>query len=88
MAMVLGGIGSIALQEIGKLAIEHMPIMKQVATDTAVSVAKKSFDYVLNENPNFASFLGHFGITAFNKGNTHSTMMKRHRHRNITYHNH
>lgn len=88
MAMVLGGIGSIALQEIGKLAMEHSPLVQQVAKSAVVDIAKKSFDYVLKENPNFASFLGHFGITAFNKGDTHSTMMKRGRHRRITYHSH
>jgi hypothetical protein len=89
MAMLLAsGIGSILAQEVGKLALDHAPLMKQVATNAVVDVAKKSFDYVLSENPNFASFLGHFGITKFNSGNTHSTFTKRGKHRRITYHNH
>lgn len=85
MAMVLGGIGSLVVQELGKLALDNVPILKQVAKDTAINVAKKSFDYVLHENPNFASFLGHFGIHAFNRGNTQKTFTHRGRHRRITY---
>lgn len=88
MAMIMSGIGSILVSEIGKLAVEHLPSVKQVATNAVVDVAKKSFDYTLDTNPNFASFLGHFGITKFNSGYTQSTFTKRHRHRKITYHNH
>jgi hypothetical protein len=61
MAMVLSGIGSIVVSEIGKLAMEHSPMIQQVAKSTAVNIAKKSIDYTLDTNPHFASFLGHFG---------------------------
>lgn len=90
MAMVLSGIGSLVAHELGKLALDNAPILKQVARDTAVNVAKKSFDYVLNENPNFANFLGHFGIHAFHNRNSanHRTFTSRGRPRKITYHNH
>jgi hypothetical protein len=88
MAMIMSGIGSILVSELGKLAMEHSPLVKQVATNAVVDVAKKSFDYTLDTNPNFASFLGHFGITKFNSGYTHSTFTKRGRHRRITYNNH
>lgn len=90
MAMVLAGVGSIVAHELGKLALDNAPILKQVATDTAVNVAKKSFDYVLNENPNFASFLGHFGIHAFHNRNSanHKTFTSRGRHRRISYAHH
>lgn len=88
MAMVLAGVGSIVAHELGKLALDSAPILRQVATDTAVGIAKKSFDLILDKNPNIATFLGHFGFTAFNKGNIQSTLTKRHRHRKITYHSH
>ena len=84
--MILSGIGSIALQEIGKMAISNTPILKQVATETAVGIAKKSFDLVLDNNPNFSSFLSQFGIHKF--GNSHhSTFQKRGKHRRIAGHN-
>ena len=83
--MLLTGFGSILASEVGKLAMEHSPLIKQVATSAIVNVAKQTFDMTLNENPNFASFLGHFGITKFNSGNTHSTFTKRGRHRKLTY---
>jgi hypothetical protein len=88
MAMLLSGFGSILAHEVGKLAMEHSPFVKQIATNAVVDVAKKTFDYTLDTNPNFASFLGHFGITKFNSGNTHSTFTKRGKQRRITYHNH
>ena len=84
MAMILGGIGSIIVRELGQLALDNSPMIQQVAKSTAVDIAKKSFDYTLDTNPNFASFLGHFGITKFNSGHTHSTFTKRGRHRKIT----
>jgi hypothetical protein len=87
MAMIAAGIGSIVANELGKLALDNIPLMKQVATDTAIKVAKKSFDYTLDTNPNLASFLGHFGIMKFNSGYTQSTFTKRARPRKITYHN-
>ena len=85
MAMIASGLGSILLQEFGKLAIEHSPLIKQVATSTAVEVGKKSFDLVLDANPNFQSFLSQFGIHKFGNGN-HSTFQKRGRHRRISGH--
>jgi len=85
MAMVLSGIGSIVARELGQLALDNSPMLQQVAQSAVVNIAKKSFDYTLDTNPNFASFLGHFGITKFNSGNTHSTFTKRGRHRRITY---
>ena len=88
MAMLLSGFGSILASEIGKLAVEHSPLIKQVATSAVVDVAKKTFDMTLDANPNFASFLNHFGITKFNSAATHSTFTKRARHRRITTHSH
>jgi hypothetical protein len=85
MAVLLAGFGSIVAHELGKLAVEHSPLVKQIGTNVVLDIAKKSFDYTLDTNPNFASFLGHFGITKFNSGNTHSTFTKRARHRKITY---
>jgi hypothetical protein len=52
-----------------------------------VDIAKKSFDYTLDTNPTLASFLGHFGISSFNSGYTRSSVMKRGKHRKITYNN-
>jgi hypothetical protein len=85
MAMVLSGIGSIVVSEIGKLAVEHTPLVKQVATNAVVDIAKKSFDKVLDLNPNFSNFLGAFGIHRFNPKKTISSRGKQ---RRITYHNH
>lgn len=85
MAMLLAGFGSILANEIGKVALDNSPLIKQVATSAVVNVAKKTFDMTLDANPNFASFLGHFGITKFNSGATHSTFTKRGRHRKLTY---
>ena len=83
--MVLSGIGSIVVSEIGKLAMEHSPLVKQVATNAVVDIAKKSFDKVLDLNPNFSNFLGAFGIHRFSPKKTISSRGK---HRRITYHNH
>jgi hypothetical protein len=85
MAMLLTGFGSIIGHELGKLAVEHSPLIKQVAQSTAVEVAKKSFDLVLDRNPNFASFLGHFGIHKFG-GGQHKTFANRGGHRRIGRH--
>ena len=85
MAMILGGLGSLVAHEIGKVAVDHLPFVQQVAKSAVVDIAKKSFDLVLSQNPNLASFLGNFGITSFNKGSHHSTLTKRGRHRRITY---
>ena len=81
--MIASGFGSILANEIGKLALNNMPLIKQVATDTAVNVVKKTVDYGLAENPNLASFLGHFGFAGFNTGYTRNTIMKKSRHRKI-----
>lgn len=90
MAMVLAGVGSIVANELGKLALNNAPILRQVATDTAVGIAKKSFDMVLDKNPNFSDFLGQFGIHAFHTRSSanHKTITSRGRPRKITYHNH
>lgn len=86
MAMVLAGVGSIVANELGKLALNNAPILRQVATDTAVGIAKKSFDLVLDKNPNFADFLGQFGIHKFNQSqHNHRTFTNRGRPRRITY---
>jgi hypothetical protein len=85
MAMVLAGVGSIVAHELGKLALDNAPILKQVASDTAVGIAKKSFDLVLDQNPNFANFLGHFGIHKFNSSANHKTFTHRGRRRHITF---
>jgi hypothetical protein len=86
--MIASGIGSIVANELGKLALDNAPLIKQVAKTAIVDIAKKSFDYTLDTNPNFASFLGHFGISSFNSGYTRSSVMKKGRHRKITYNNH
>lgn len=84
--LLASGIGSILAQEVGKLAIEHSPLIKQVATDTAIGVAKKAFDYTLDLHPNFANFLGAFGIHRFSPKKTISSRGTAKR--RITYHNH
>jgi hypothetical protein len=81
--MVASGFGSILANEIGKLALNNAPLIKQIATDTAVNVVKKTVDYTLDTNPNLASFLSHFGIHSFNTGYTRNTLMKKARHRRI-----
>jgi hypothetical protein len=80
MAMFLAGLGSVIAQEIGKVAVEHMPLVKQVATDTATTIAKQAFDTFLDHNPKFASVLGIFGVRHFNE---RKTMSHRGRHRRI-----
>lgn len=85
--MIASGIGSIVANELGKLALDNAPLIKQVARDTTLNVVKKSFDYTLDTNPNLASFLGHFGIMKFNSGYTQSTFTKRARPRKISYYN-
>jgi hypothetical protein len=87
MAMMLAGFGSILTHELGKLAMEHSPMLQQVAKSAVVEVGKKTFDMVLDKNPNFASFLGNFGIHRFSKTNP-KTFTHRGSHRRITYHNH
>lgn len=78
-------IGSLIAREIGQLAIAHAPMIQEVATNAVVDIAKKSFDKVLDLNPNFSNFLSVFGIGRFNKK---STISSRGKHRRITYHNH
>ena len=85
MALVLAGFGSIVGHELAKLAVEHSPLLKQVASDTAVNVAKKSFDLILDKNPNFSNFLGHFGIHKFNQSENYKTFTNRGRHRRIAH---
>ncbi len=81
--LLASGIGSILAQEVGKLAVEHLPLVKQVATDTAISVAKKAFDHTLDLHPNFANFLGAFGIHRFSP---RKTISSRGKHRRISHH--
>lgn len=85
MAMVLAGIGSLVAHEIGALALNNAPILKQAGTEAVINVAKKSFDLILDNNPNFSNFLGHFGIHKFNQSSNYKTFAHRGRHRRITY---
>jgi hypothetical protein len=85
MALVLGGVGSVVLQEIGKLALEHTPMLQQFAKTAVVDIAKKTFNKVLEDNPNFSNFLGHMGISSFHFGHTKTNVLKRGRHRTISY---
>ena len=88
MAMIIAsGFGSIVAKELGQLAVDNAPFIKQVATSTAVEVGKKTANLILDNNPNFASFLSQFGIHRFG-GMNHSTLQKRGRHRRISYMNH
>jgi len=85
MAMLLAsGFGSLLTHEIGKLALEYSPIVKQIATSTVVDIAKKSFDMTLDQHPHFANFLGAFGIHRFNPK---KTLSSRGNHKRISYHN-
>ena len=77
-------IGSLIAREIGQLAVAHAPMIQEVATNAVVDIAKKSFDKVLDLNPNFSNFLGAFGIHRFNPKKTLSSRGKQ---RRITYHN-
>jgi hypothetical protein len=84
MAMfIASGIGSIVANEIGKMALDNMPLVKQVAQNTLVNVVKKTVDFTLDNNPNFASYLGLFDFHGFNRNKSHSTLEKRARHRKI-----
>lgn len=65
MAVFLAGLGSVLATEIGKVALEHTPILKTLATDAAVNVAKNTFDNILDLNPNLSNFLGIFGVHRF-----------------------
>jgi len=80
MAMI---VGSLIAREIGQLALTHSPMIKEFATNAVVDIAKKSFDKVLDLNPNFSNFLGAFGIHRFNPK---KTLSSRGKHRRISYH--
>jgi hypothetical protein len=82
MAMI---IGSLVAREIGQLAVAQAPMIQEFATNAVVDIAKKSFDKVLDLNPNFSNFLGAFGIHRFSPK---KTLSSRGKHRRITYHNH
>lgn len=82
MAMILGSVGSLVAREIGQLAITHTPMIQQVATNAVVDIAKKSFDKVLDLNPNLSNFLSVFGIHRFNRRHTIS---QRGKHKRISY---
>ena len=87
--MVLTGVGSLIGSELAKLAVENAPVLKQVAQSTAVDIAKKSFDLVLEQNPRIANFLGGFGIHPFhNRAHLHKTFGNRGTHRKIGYSHH
>ena len=87
--MVLTGVGSLIGSELAKLAVENAPVLKQVAQSTAVNVAKKAFDMVLDQNPKIANFLGGFGIHPFHsRTHLHKTFANRGTHRRISYLNH
>ena len=87
MAMIAAGIGSIVIQEFGKLAVDNAPFIRQVATSTALEIGKKTANLILDNNPNFASFMSQFGIHRFGYRN-HSTFQQRGKHRRISYMNH
>ena len=82
--MIASGFGSIIAQELGKLAVEHSPIIKQIATGTAIEIGKKTANLILDNNPKFEMFLSQFGIHKFG-GTSHNTLQKRGRHRRISY---
>lgn len=84
-AVIASGLGSILIQEVGKMVADHSPFIRQVATSTAVEVGKKTANLILDNNPNFASFLSQFGIHRFG-GMNHSTLQKRGKHRRLAYH--
>lgn len=84
MAMIASGVGTILVQELGKMVADHSPFIRQVATSTAVDIGKKTANLILDANPNFASFLSQFGIHKFG-GVNHYTFQKRGRHRRISY---
>jgi hypothetical protein len=65
MALVLGGLGSILLNEIGKVAMDNAPMIGNIAKDAVIEVAKNTFDTFLDYNPNFGNFLGQFGVRRF-----------------------
>jgi hypothetical protein len=80
MAMI---IGSLVAREIGQLAVAQAPMIQEFATNAFVDIAKKSFDKVLDLNPNFSNFLGAFGVHRFNPK---KTLSSRGKHRRISYH--
>ena len=82
--MIASGFGSIVAQELGKLAVEHSPIIKQIATGTAVEIGKKTANLILDNNPRFESFLSQFGFHRYGNAH-HSSLQKRGKHRRISY---
>ena len=84
--MILAGVGSIVGHELAKLALDNAPILRQAVGNTAVSIAKNTFDMVLNNNPHFSDFLDSFGIHKFNQSqHTHRTFTNRGKRRHITH---
>lgn len=84
-AVIASGIGSILVQELGKMVADNSPFIRQVATSTAVEVGKKTANLILDNNPAFASFLHQFGIHKFGYRN-HSTFQNRGKQRRISGH--
>jgi hypothetical protein len=83
-AIIASGFGSILANELGKLAINNAPVLRDIARDTAVKVAKRVVDDVLDNNPNLASFMGHFGFQGFgSERHSKSTLYKRAKRRTI-----
>jgi hypothetical protein len=65
MALVLGGLGSILMNELGKVAMDNAPLIGGLAKNAVIEVAKNTFDTFLDFNPNFGNFLGQFGVRRF-----------------------
>jgi len=65
MALILGGLGSFVMSEIGKVAMDNAPAIGAIAKDAAIIVAKNTFDAFLDYNPNFSNFLSTFGVHRF-----------------------
>ena len=75
MAMMLGGLGSILLNEIGKIAMDTAPVFGGIAKGALVDVAKNTADSFLDEHPKFSDFV--HSTFGFNRFNPRKTMMHR-----------
>lgn len=82
--MIASGLGSILMQEVGKMVAEHSPLIRQIATGTAVEIGKKTANLILDNNPRFESFLSQFGFHRYGNAH-HSSLQKRGKHRKISY---
>lgn len=85
MAMILGGFGSILLNEIGKIAMDSAPVLGGIAKGAIVDVAKNTADSFLDANPKFSDFV--HSTFGFNRFNPRKTMTHRgERQRRIAHH--